>query len=936
MGKGGQPTTTQTAQNQNVAYVPTGLSGFQDIYNRAANVASQAYQPYTGQLVQGLTPTQTGAISNISNIASQPLTAGQIQQYMNPFQSNVIDATMANINETNNQQMAQTTGQLQGAAGGIGASRIALGQGELARQQALASNQTLAGLQQQNYAQALGAAQQQQGFGLGAAQAQLGAGTLQQQTGQAGLTAQYQQYLQQLAFPYQQAQFLAGIGIPALGAMGGQQYQTGTANQVTTPPGPSWLQVGAGLGSLGLGAYNSGIFGGGGGGGSASDMSSPGGTDTGSARGGRIGHFADGGGADDSGQSFNPDSTDKPPQSTDSVDIHEDPALAPVLSDQGYVPTDTKSIQTPTSQIKPLAPIPSPSQGGSGSASSGTSGINWGQLGSMAATAAMMFMRDGGRTPRYDEGGAVGANTFPTPSALGSPLTRGALPQGAQIGGQQVFYGQPLPNMLGPYPAVNPNSQGSGQNAGQSVYEMARQAYQQEQLGKALASMRSQSDSPSVSVNSKEYARGGYANGGDTDDDGQVMDLEAPVNQINDRWPDNDQRYTPPFEDADRDAYAPRMDLPSQTPNNNLAPKSVVDSLRSPFQDESSFNARWPKWGAGADQGDDQYSDAARKMVLNRDHPVTGGYGSSPSPWAANSATMPLPSQVPSKPGFPGSSPWPGDEVADNGPPTDISGDRAPSPYQHMAPSGGGFDPATASSRDIMNLQNYKDQVADRPTVKGLMHNPDFWMRAGLNILAANPSHGGLSAIASGAAGTIGEYDKWSKDDLTSKQKAMELAGKLKEHSDKYTKLTAAENARINIDQERLAQGRYQAVNYADENGHLQVGRFNTKTGQITDNDNNPVHPSRVYGRSSKVGDAEITPAQMSMIIQRYRQNHPASSAMTDDEVRTNALNEIHAGRGTVPGTQGDPLPDPGPGNRHKGIYYKLQDGTVRPWQQDE
>ena len=68
MGKGGAPTTTQTTQNQNVGYTPTGLAGMQQIYNTAANVASTPYQPYGGQLVQGLNPTQTGAIGNISKI----------------------------------------------------------------------------------------------------------------------------------------------------------------------------------------------------------------------------------------------------------------------------------------------------------------------------------------------------------------------------------------------------------------------------------------------------------------------------------------------------------------------------------------------------------------------------------------------------------------------------------------------------------------------------------------------------------------------------------------------------------------------------------------------------------------------------------------------------------------------------------------------------
>ena len=172
-GKGGAPTQVQQQNNQNVAYTPTGLQGFQDIYNKAQGVANTPYQPYGGQLVAGLNQTQLGGINQTVGVGSQPLTSGQIQQYMNPYQSDVINATMGNINETNAAQQQQVTGQLQQAAGGVGADRIAVGQSELARQQGLASNQTLAGLNAQNYAQGLGAAQQQQQFGLQGAAAQI-------------------------------------------------------------------------------------------------------------------------------------------------------------------------------------------------------------------------------------------------------------------------------------------------------------------------------------------------------------------------------------------------------------------------------------------------------------------------------------------------------------------------------------------------------------------------------------------------------------------------------------------------------------------------------------------------------------------------------------------------------------------------------------------
>lgn len=219
-------------------------------------------QPYintaAGYAAQGAAP--------VANVG-----ANDINQYMSPYQNAVINSTMANINETNQQQYQGIRGNA-ASVGALGGSREAVAEAETARQQALASNQTLAGLQNQNYAQALGEANSQQAnqqqnaqraaqgaftfanlgttaqnSALQGASAQLQAGGLEQQTNQAGLTAQYQQYLQQLAFPYQQTQFLAGVGLPAAGAMGG--------TTTTTPPQPNPFSQYAGLGLLGAGLF---------------------------------------------------------------------------------------------------------------------------------------------------------------------------------------------------------------------------------------------------------------------------------------------------------------------------------------------------------------------------------------------------------------------------------------------------------------------------------------------------------------------------------------------------------------------------------------------------------------------------------------------------------------------------------------------------------
>lgn len=283
------------------------MSAYSGILGRAQQIASTPYEAYQGQLTAGLDPSQQAGISNINSAygMAQPyfgqaaqyaqqgaapvanISGADIQQYENPFQQSVINATMANINESDQRQQQQVKGNA-AMSGALGGDRQAVAQSELARQQGLARNQTLAGLQSQGYTQALGAAQSQQqnqqanaqraanaayaygqigtgaqGAQLQGAGAQLGAGAVAQQNQQAALNAQYGQFQQQQAFPYQQLGWLAGVSAPIGGAMGG--------TQTTTPPSPNPFSQMLGLGTAALGAIGKT-----------------------SARGGRIG-YADGG-----------------------------------------------------------------------------------------------------------------------------------------------------------------------------------------------------------------------------------------------------------------------------------------------------------------------------------------------------------------------------------------------------------------------------------------------------------------------------------------------------------------------------------------------------------------------------------------------------------------------------------------------------------------
>jgi hypothetical protein len=278
---GSKGTTTQTGAQTYTANPAVAQAGQQAI-GMAQSAATQPFQlpvqqyagfnpqqqtgfQQTGQYAQAGQPYFTGA-SNLIQGAGQPISQQQINSYLNPYASNV----MANLSELQGEQMADVTGKLTQQAGGVGADRIAVGQSELARQQNLAQGQTLAGI----YGQALSAAQSQQqaqlaaGYGLGnlgataqtaglqGAQANYGMGLQQQQLAQNQLNAQYANTLAQLAYPYQNAQFLAGITGGLAGALGG----TTGGYQYTTPPPPNPISqiAGLGIGAAGLaGAYNS-------------------------------------------------------------------------------------------------------------------------------------------------------------------------------------------------------------------------------------------------------------------------------------------------------------------------------------------------------------------------------------------------------------------------------------------------------------------------------------------------------------------------------------------------------------------------------------------------------------------------------------------------------------------------------------------------------
>lgn len=272
--KGSQTQTSTSAPN------PQAMQLYQNLLTQAQGVAATPYTPYGGQLVAPVNQQQSTGIAGINananfaapyiqqaatyaNQGAAPLTTAQIQQYMSPYTQNVVNATQAQFNNQNQQQLQSVRGNAI-AQGALGGNREAIAESELANQQQLAQAPVIAGLQNQGYQTGLNTAlAEQQAAAQGAyslgnlgvagqnaaltgANAQVGAGTLQQQTQQAQDAAAYQQFLNQQAYPFQTTQWLAGLGTGVGSQMGGTSATTGPA------PNQTAQYLGLGLTAAGM------------------------------------------------------------------------------------------------------------------------------------------------------------------------------------------------------------------------------------------------------------------------------------------------------------------------------------------------------------------------------------------------------------------------------------------------------------------------------------------------------------------------------------------------------------------------------------------------------------------------------------------------------------------------------------------------------------
>ena len=251
----------QTAQQQEALRLAEAASG-------TTGIAS--FQPFLQQAQQAATDAGT----TLSGVQLGAPTTAQVQQFMSPFQTQVIDATLAEFDRNKALQEQQIRDQ-QAALGVLGAGRAGVQLAEFgtgaARERALLQ----ANLLQQGFGQAMAARQQDianrgalaaQQQGLGAFQAGLGSqregvlgsniarlgqlGALNQAQAQAQADATREAARQAAFLPQEQ---LDRYAAQVTGIMGGYPAQF----QTTNIPNPTPLQT-----ALGVGTTLAGIYGG--------------------------------------------------------------------------------------------------------------------------------------------------------------------------------------------------------------------------------------------------------------------------------------------------------------------------------------------------------------------------------------------------------------------------------------------------------------------------------------------------------------------------------------------------------------------------------------------------------------------------------------------------------------------------------------------------
>lgn len=287
MSKGGQTATT-TQQNTLDPFIKEALTRNMMV---AQQVASLPYQPYSGPRVAGFRPAEQQAFEMAQQAATGRVGAPELAQatqvaqqaamfspqqfqqnvqgFMNPYQQNVIDATMARLSQARAERDAATKAQL-AASRAFGNERRGVYEAQLAGEQERNMAETLANLYSQGYGQAaqmamglpgqqLAGAAALAGYGNQALQQEQaraamlgGAGQAQRGMAQQNLDVAYQDFLAQRGYPVEQLRILqSGLsGLPAVTS----------STSSTTTPGQGFLGTASNVAGVLGGLKNLGFF----------------------------------------------------------------------------------------------------------------------------------------------------------------------------------------------------------------------------------------------------------------------------------------------------------------------------------------------------------------------------------------------------------------------------------------------------------------------------------------------------------------------------------------------------------------------------------------------------------------------------------------------------------------------------------------------------
>ena len=265
------PLLSTSAAIQTSTYAPqvAGISQFtQAAQQRAAEQAglgSLSFDPKTGAVTNIGAGTGIGGYEPFLQQAQQYSGPQAYQQFMSPYQQQVIDTTLTEFDKQRQQALAQQ--QAQAVAGGaFGGAREGVQRAEYGAQ----TLQDRAALQAQLLQQGFGQAQQQaaqafqQQTGLASLQPQLAGQEAQQLATLGGQASAYQQSIldaqaqaaREAAFePYTRYGL---VGQQLTGLVGGFPTQVQTYQQQQQPASPFQQFLGAGIG---LGSLAKGIFG---------------------------------------------------------------------------------------------------------------------------------------------------------------------------------------------------------------------------------------------------------------------------------------------------------------------------------------------------------------------------------------------------------------------------------------------------------------------------------------------------------------------------------------------------------------------------------------------------------------------------------------------------------------------------------------------------